>query len=104
MQTLGTEASQTMETQRHDDKNKRLKLTKQVSVSSFFKEAEKSNESTNSQKTLLSSFASQKQHKPVNYIHNCPWFALLNDPRFKYDIEPVWQSGAKITLTDGAKF
>ena len=82
-----------------------MKSTEQVFIRSFFKAAEKSNESFNSQKLFLSSFASQKATPAsLNYICNCPPFASGNDPRFQYDIGPILQPGAKITLTDGAKF
>ena len=84
-----------------DNKNKRLKLAKQVTVSTFFKSAEKNNEVNTSAKPFVST---QKINEAVNYVSDCPLFASLNDPRFKYDIGPILEPRAKITLTEGAKF
>ena len=85
----------------NDDKNKRLKLTNQVSVRIFFKTTEKIHEINTSGNQAVSA---QKINEVVNYVSDCPLFASLNDPRFKYDIGPILEPGAKITLTDGAKF
>ena len=69
----------------NDDKNKRLKLTNQVSVTIFFKSTEKIHEIYTSGNQAVSA---QKIIDAVYYVYDCSLFASLNDPRFKfkYDI------------------
>ena len=102
MAVVQTRTCQSKMKEANDNKNKRLKLTNQVSVGFFFfKSTEKIHKINTSGNQAV---YAQKINELVNFVSDCPLFASLNDPRFKYDIGPILEPGAKITLKDGAKF